>query len=75
MQRKLSLQRDGVKNAESREQIMKFHLPLELLRNPEFPLTTDLVPSRRKDLQMAQGICSSAGRDEAARALREVALV
>lgn len=63
-----------MKNAESREQIMKFRLPLELLRNPEFPLTIDLVPSRRKDLQMVQGICSSAGRDEAARALREVAL-
>lgn len=53
---------------------MKFRLPLELLRNPEFPLTTDLVPSRCKDLQMVQGICSSAGRDEATRVLREVAL-
>lgn len=31
-----------------REQIMKFHIPLELFRKPELPLTTDLPPSNGK---------------------------
>lgn len=63
MQRKLSLQRDGVKTV---EQIMKFRIPLELFRKLQFPLMTGLLPSRFKHLQMVNGTCSSAWRDEAA---------
>jgi len=60
---KLSLQRDDLKTAESK--LMKFHTPLELFRNAEFPLTTNLPPSKLKDLQMGNGTCNSALKDEA----------
>lgn len=55
-----------------REQIMKFHIPLELFGKPEFPLTTDLPPSKLKDLQMGNGTCSSAWRDEASVSFRKL---
>lgn len=44
---------------------MKFHIPLELFTKPEFPLTTDLPPSKLKDFQIGNGTHSSVWRDRA----------
>lgn len=53
----------GVKTAW--EQIMKFLVPPELFRKPEFLETTHLPPSRFKFLQMVNGPYSSVWRNEA----------